>query len=72
MKLIGAFLTVFGLLAAQQSNENVARMAAGETPIYRVSVTSRTTKAINYQHRSGSTTIDFRGTELIQTARGDA
>ena len=72
MKLIGAFLTVFGLLAAQQSNENVARMAAGETPIYRVSVTSRTTKAINYQHRSGATKIDFRGTELLSNARGEA
>jgi outer membrane protein OmpA-like peptidoglycan-associated protein len=47
-------------------------MAAGSTPIYRVSVTARTAKAINYQHRSGSTTIDFRGTELLPKARGEA
>ena len=31
-------------------------------PIFRVTVVSRTTKAINYHHRTGSTHIDFRGT----------
>ncbi|NWF85683.1 MAG: OmpA family protein, partial [Bryobacteraceae bacterium] len=41
-------------------------------PIYRVTVTQRTAKAINYQHRGGSTTIDFRGTELLSGARGEA
>jgi outer membrane protein OmpA-like peptidoglycan-associated protein len=41
-------------------------------PIFRVTVVSRTTKAINYHHRTGSTKIDFRGTELMPTARGEA
>src|SRR5579871_4961479 len=41
-------------------------------PIFRVNVISRTTKAVNYHHRSGSTHIDFRGTELMPTARGEA
>lgn len=41
-------------------------------PIFRVTVVSRTTKAINYHHRSGSTRIDFRGTELMPQARGEA
>ena len=41
-------------------------------PIFRVTVVSRTTKAINYHHRTGSTHIDFRGTELMPAARGDA
>jgi outer membrane protein OmpA-like peptidoglycan-associated protein len=74
-QLIGAFLTVCGVLSAQQApnpNENAARMAAGETPIYRVNVTGRTTKAMNYQHRSGATKVDFRGTELLANARGEA
>ena len=44
----------------------------GATPIYRVTVTERTAKAINYQHRSGATKIDFRGTELLPNARGEA
>src|ERR1035441_6715789 len=51
MKLTGAFLVVCGVLSAQGLQNQ---------PIYRVTVTSRTAKAISYQHRSGSTKIDFR------------
>src|ERR1051325_4165209 len=40
--------------------------------IFHVTVVSRTTKAINYHHRTGSTHIDFRGTELMPSARGEA
>jgi outer membrane protein OmpA-like peptidoglycan-associated protein len=47
-------------------------MAAGSPPIYRISVTARTAKAISYQHRSGSTKVDFRGTDLLPNARGEA
>jgi len=59
LKLTGAFLMVCGFLSAQE-------------PIYRFSVTPRTVKAINYQHRSGATKIDFRGTETLPNARGEA
>ena len=83
MKLITAFLTVCGCLAAQSPQapnptqrltptENEARMAAGSMPIYRISVIERTTKAVNYHHRSGATKIDFRGTLLLPDARGEA
>jgi outer membrane protein OmpA-like peptidoglycan-associated protein len=82
MKTISIFLTVCGIAAAQspqapdlvrQSSDNAARVAAvAATPIYRVSVVARTTKAINYNHRSGSTKIDFRGTVLMPEARGEA
>ncbi len=41
-------------------------------PIYRVNVVARTTKAINYRHRSGATKIDFQGTALMPRASGDA
>jgi len=41
-------------------------------PIFRVTVVSRTTKAINYHHRTGTTEVDFRGTELMPAARGEA
>ncbi len=41
-------------------------------PIFHVTVVSRTTKAINYHHRTGTTHIDFRGTELMPAARGEA
>ena len=45
---------------------------AGAIPIYRVTVIARTTKAINYNHRSGPTRIDFRGMPLLPEARGEA
>ena len=39
----------------------------GQVPTYHVTVVSRTTKAINYRHRSGATKVDFRGTALMPT-----
>jgi hypothetical protein len=75
MKLISALLLASGILLAQapqKQDENTARMAAGAAPIYRVSVTARTVKAMNYQHRSGATKIDFRGTDLMPRAHGEA
>jgi outer membrane protein OmpA-like peptidoglycan-associated protein len=60
---ISAFFLACGMLSAQ----------AGESvPIYRVTVVARTTKAINYNHRSGSTHIGFRGTALMPLAVGEA
>jgi len=43
-----------------------------DEPVYRVTVTSRTAKAISYQHRSATTSIDFQGTNLLPSARGVA
>jgi len=73
-------LLVGGVLAAQapvqnqnqERRENADRAAVGLTPIYRVTVTDRTTKAISYQHRSGATKIDFKGTDLMPNAHGEA
>jgi outer membrane protein OmpA-like peptidoglycan-associated protein len=69
-------LTLCGVLAAQnqgqERRENADRAASGLTPIYRVTVTERTAKAISYQHRSGATKIDFGGTALMPDAHGEA
>ena len=43
-----------------------------EPPIFRVAVVAKRTTAINYRHRGGSTTVDFRGTENMPRARGEA
>ena len=40
--------------------------------IYRVKVVQRNLDCVNYFHRSGSTTIGFEGTPLLQGARGEA
>jgi outer membrane protein OmpA-like peptidoglycan-associated protein len=40
--------------------------------IYRVKVVQHNLDCVNYLHRSGSTTIGFSGTPLLQGARGEA
>jgi outer membrane protein OmpA-like peptidoglycan-associated protein len=40
--------------------------------IYHVTMVGKTVTAISYQHRSGSTMVDFRGTPLMPLAKGDA
>src|SRR5580658_9982400 len=86
MKFTSLFLTVCGLALAEFSFAQPALAQAaqapnptqqplenvGPTPIYRITVVARTTKAINYHHRSGSTRIGFRGTALMPEARGEA
>ena len=42
------------------------------TPIFRVTVISRSVQAVNYQHRSGSSKLDFAGTDLMPSANGEA
>jgi len=75
MRTIAIFLTFCGLACAQEPNptQKLANQSPnGPMPIFRVTVVSRTVKAINYHHRMGSTNVDFRGTELMPEARGDA
>jgi len=55
---------------AQESSIPVEPM--DQTPVFRVKVVSRTTKAVNYRHRGGSTTVDFKGTSLMPAASGHA
>jgi outer membrane protein OmpA-like peptidoglycan-associated protein len=55
---------------AQQDNAPVEPM--DQTPVFRVKVISRTTKAVNYRHRGGSTTVDFKGTDILPEASGKA
>jgi outer membrane protein OmpA-like peptidoglycan-associated protein len=43
-----------------------------EMPIFRVQVNARTTEAVNYRNRGGSTTVGFRGTYLDPDLRGEA
>ncbi len=42
------------------------------TPIFRVTVVSRTVQAVNYEYRSGSSKLDFGGTALMPSANGEA
>jgi outer membrane protein OmpA-like peptidoglycan-associated protein len=58
--------------ATTQGQPGVKLDTSGKVPVYRVTVVSRTTKAINYRHRSGPTELDFRGTALLPQAKGHA
>ncbi|MGH9665808.1 MAG: OmpA family protein, partial [Bryobacteraceae bacterium] len=46
--------------------------STGPTPIFRVEVVARTTQAVNYRHRGGSTRIDFQGTAMSSASKGQA
>src|ERR1700730_5790848 len=56
--------------ADPQDQSRVVLDTSGKTPVYRVTVVERTTKAVNYRHRSGPTEVDFRGTNLMPAAKG--
>ena len=62
-------------LFAQEANPTAAPGAIVEKDgiyLYRVKVVQRDLDAVNYLHRSGSTTIGFAGTELLPNAKGEA
>jgi outer membrane protein OmpA-like peptidoglycan-associated protein len=56
--------------APQEMNQNTGQN--DQMPVFRVNVFARTTKAVNYRHRGGSTTVDFKGTDLMPEVGGHA
>ncbi len=58
--------------ANAQGQDSLKIEPMDQTPVFRVNVVSRTTKAVNYRHRGGSTTVDFKGTDLMPLAKGKA
>lgn len=57
--------------AAQQASPAAARRA-DQTSMYQMILVDRTVKAVKYAHRSGSTKINFAGTDLMTDAKGEA
>ena len=74
MKISAVLLAVLASLSVSTLAQ--AQMAAStesnQPSVYRESVVSRTTRAVKYQHRSGATKINFRGTDLMPGATGEA
>src|ERR1700720_889127 len=67
-------LVVMALSASAQAQyqTQVPANSGNPTPTYRINVVNRTTRAVSYRHRSGSTKINFQGTDLMPGAAGEA
>jgi len=72
LKTILAITTL--LAAAAPAVAQTPAQTRDKQPLYTITinVVDRSTKAVNYSHRNGSTTIDFKGTPLLAAARGEA
>jgi outer membrane protein OmpA-like peptidoglycan-associated protein len=67
-----AVIMTLGVSAQAQTQRQVPADSGNPTPTFRTNVVSRTTRAVQYGHRSGATKIDFQGTDLMPGARGEA
>ena len=73
-KLLFAVGTILSLSAFAQTNPSTTSAVESirPTPMFHVSVVSRSVQAINYEHRSGASKVDFAGTDLMPQANGEA
>jgi outer membrane protein OmpA-like peptidoglycan-associated protein len=69
-----ALAGVLGMTGLVQVNSQTQPSDRHEdrAPEFRVRTINRTVEAVNYQHRGRSTKLDFAGTELMLSARGEA
>ncbi|MEO8659344.1 MAG: OmpA family protein, partial [Bryobacteraceae bacterium] len=69
-----AFVMFSAALFGQVPNPTQANtpQVTGGTPVFRITATSRTIKAINFHHRQGNTTVNLVGTSLMPRAKGEA
>ena len=73
-KLLLAVGLTLSLSAFAQTNSQTINGVEhmNQTPTFRVTVISRNVQAVNYKHRSGSSKLDFAGTDLMPSANGVA
>ena len=75
---LGALFASAAILAPSSRSGGVpqdspaAARRADQTSMYQMILVDRTVKAVKYAHRSGSTKIDFEGTDLMAGAKGEA
>lgn len=73
-KLLFAVGITFSLSVFAQTNSQTTLVVepVSPTPVFRVNVVSRSVQAVNYEHRSGASRLDFAGTDLMPSANGEA
>jgi len=57
---------------AQTNSQTLSVEPMRSMPVFHVTVVSRSVQAVNYQHRSGSSKLDFAGTDLMPSGNGVA
>jgi outer membrane protein OmpA-like peptidoglycan-associated protein len=67
-----AAIVMMSAAAQAQTTTQVQVNSNGTTSTYRIVVVSRTSRAMSYAHRNGTTKVNFQGTELMPGAAGEA
>jgi outer membrane protein OmpA-like peptidoglycan-associated protein len=70
--LAATIVLSFPALAQTNSQTTLSVQPMSPMPTFRVTVVSRSVRAVNYEHRSGSSKLDFAGTVLMPSANGVA
>jgi outer membrane protein OmpA-like peptidoglycan-associated protein len=70
--LLAAGITLSLSAFAQTNSQTLSVEPMSSMPTFRVTVVSRSVQAVNYKHRSGSSKLDFAGTDLMPSANGEA
>jgi outer membrane protein OmpA-like peptidoglycan-associated protein len=70
--LLVAGITLSLSAFAQTNSQTLSVEPMNSMPVFRVTVVSRSVQAVNYEHRSGSSKLDFAGTDLMPSANGVA
>jgi outer membrane protein OmpA-like peptidoglycan-associated protein len=71
--LLVAGITLSLSAFAQTNSQTTSAVEPVSTvPTFQVNVVSRTVQAVNYEYRSGSSKLDFAGTDLMPSANGEA
>jgi outer membrane protein OmpA-like peptidoglycan-associated protein len=68
---MGSVLSLSAIAQAGPQTTTVVE-TTGPVSTYRVIVISRSVQAVNYQHRSGASDVNFAGTALLPSANGNA
>jgi outer membrane protein OmpA-like peptidoglycan-associated protein len=71
-RLLAAGITISLSAFAQTNSSTSTVQPMAHTPSFRVIVVSRSVRAVNYEHRSGASKLDFAGTDLMPSANGEA
>ncbi len=69
IRIACVFLPLVSLVAQAPDSQQAS---PADTPVFRADAVSKSIASINYQYRSGATTIGFVGTALMPKAKGEA